>query len=247
MSDKIRLKVSPRSLLGRKVKKLRREGSLPANIYGRGIKSLAVQLPVKDFKAAHTQVGETGIIEVVVDKETKTRSVLIHNVHRHPVTDDYLHVDFHQVDLTKKVSVNIPIELVGEAPAVSKGGVLLQLLDEIEVEALPADLPEKFTIDVSQLEEIGQSINLKNIKVDTKKVKLLSDNLDELIVKIEEPAKEEEKPVEPEAEAEAEEKPEAEAEAEAEKEKGKEGEEKTEKEPEKESKEKPAAKPKEKK
>jgi large subunit ribosomal protein L25 len=214
MADKIKLKVSPRSVLGRKVKKLRREGSLPANIYGRGIKSLAVQLPVKDFKAAHAQAGETGIIQVVVDKEAKARSVLIHNVHRHPVTDDYLHVDFHQVDLTKKVSVNIPIELVGEAPAVSKGGVLLQLLDEIEVEALPADLPEKFTIDVSQLEEIGQSISLKNIKVDKKKVNLLTDNLDELIVKIEEPAKEEEKPVEPEpeaeAEAEAEEKPEAE-------------------------------------
>jgi len=168
---------------------------LPANIYGKDTKSLSVKLSAKDFHKAYSQVGETGIINLQVDKETKTRPVLIHDPNIHPVTDEILHVDFRQVDLTKKVTVNIPVELVKEAPAVSKGGVLLQLINEIEVEALPADLPDKFTIDVSKLEEIGQGISLKKIKVDSK-VRILSDNLDELIVKIEEPAKEEEKPEE---------------------------------------------------
>lgn len=195
MPDKIKLQVAKRKITGRKVRQLRQQGILPANIYGKDIKSLAVQLPTKDFKAAYTQVGETNILEVTVDKDTKSRPVLIHNVHFHPVTDDFLHADFYQVDLTKKVTVNIPIELKGEAPAVSKGGVLFQLLNETEVEALPTDLPDKFAIDISKLEEIGQGISLKDIKLPPK-VKFLTDNLNELIVKIEEPAKEEEKPEE---------------------------------------------------
>ena len=219
-TDKIKLSVIKRDLTGRKVKKLRREGVLPGNIYGKDVKSLAVQVPAKDFKAAFDQAGETGIIELKVDKETKARPALIHNVHLHPVTDELLHVDFHQVDLTKKVTVDIPIELTGEAPGVNKGGVLVQVLDEIEVEALPTDLPDKFVLDVSTLEEIGQGLTLKDIKVDAAKVKLVTENPEEIVVQIEEPAKEEEKPVEAapaegEAAAEAETAP---AEGEAEKE-----------------------------
>jgi len=195
MTDKIKLKVTKRKITGRKVKQLRREGILPANIYGKDVKSLAVELPTKDFKQVFQKAGETSIIEITVDKETKTRPVLVHNIHLHPVTDEFLHADFHQVDLTKKVTVDIPIELLGIAPAVSKGGILLQVMDEVEVEALPTDLPDKFEIDISKLEEIGQAISLKELKI-AKKVKLIKDNLDELIVKIEEPTKEEEKPVE---------------------------------------------------
>lgn len=196
MSAKLKLKVSSRKNIGRKVKKLRRQGILPANIYGKGTKSLSIQLPLKEFAAAFKQAGETGILELVVDKDTKTRPVLINNVQQHPVTDEILHVDFRQIDLTKTVTVNIPVEIIGIAPAISQGGVLIQLINEIEVEALPADLPDKFTLDISKLEDIGQSLSLKDVKVDTK-VKLLAENLEELVVKIESPTKEEEeKPVE---------------------------------------------------
>jgi len=195
MTDKITLKVTTRKITGRKIRNLRREGILPANIYGKDIKSQTVQLPTKDFKAAFKTAGETNIIEITLNKESKSRPVLIHNIHLHPVTDEFLHADFHQVDLTKKVTVDIPLEMIGEAPAVSKGGVLLQLMDEVEVEALPTDLPDKFEINVSKLEEIGQVINLKDLKV-SDKVKLMVDNLNELVVKIEEPTKEEEKPEE---------------------------------------------------
>jgi len=215
MSDKIKLKVNKRTLVGRKVRKLRQQGILPANIYGKDIKSLSVKLSAKDFHKVYSQAGETGIIDLKVDKEAKVRPVLIHDPNIHPVTDEILHVDFRQVDLTKKVTVKIPVELVKEAPAVSKGGVLLQLINEIEVEALPTDLPDKFTVNVSKLEEIGQGINLKDIKVDSK-VKILADNLDELVVKIEEPTKEEEKPEEPEVPAEGEEPAEGEVPAEGE-------------------------------
>jgi len=195
MTDKITLKVTTRKITGRKTRNLRKEGILPANIYGKDIKSQAVQLPTKDFKAAFKTAGETSIINLTLDKETKARPILVHNIHLHPVTDEFLHADFHQVDLTKKVTVAVPLKMIGEAPAVSKGGVLLQLMDEIEVEALPSDLPDKFEINISKLKEIGQTINLKDIKIPDK-AKLMVDNLNQLVVKIEEPTKEEEKPEE---------------------------------------------------
>jgi large subunit ribosomal protein L25 len=200
MSDKIKLSVQKRKIIGRKVKSLRREGIIPANIYGKEVKSLAIQVPAKEFDQVYKLSGETGIIDLQVDKDAKARSVLVNQIHHHPVTDQCLHVDFHQIDLTKKISVNIPLELTGTAPAVNKGGVLLQLIDEIEVEALPTNLPDKFELDISKLEEIGQSISLKDIKIDLKKVKFTTENLEELIVKIEAPTKEEEKPAEVEEE-----------------------------------------------
>lgn len=190
MADKIKLKVQKRKLTGRKVKQLRDKGIIPANIYGKDVKSLAIELPVKDFHAAFKVAGETNIIDLQIDKDAKARPVLVSDIHRHPVTDYYLHVDFHQVDLTKKATVNIPVEIIGEAPATTKGGLLFQLMDEIEVEALPMDLPDKFTLDISKLEEIGQGLSLKDIKIDPKKVNFTADNLDELVVKIEEPTKE---------------------------------------------------------
>lgn len=195
MSDKIKLQVFKRKIIGRKIKKLRRDGLLPANIYGKGIKSVSIQMKAKDFQEVFKKSGETSIVELNLDKESKPRPVLIQNPQLHPVTEDYLHVDFRQVDLTETISVNIPVELIGEAPAVNKGGILLQITEEIEVEALPANLPDKFEVDITGLEEIGQSISLKEVKVGSK-IKLVSEDLDTLIVKIEEPAKEEEKPVE---------------------------------------------------
>lgn len=191
MSEKLKLKADVRKISGRKVKKLRRENLIPANISGKNIKSLSIQISGKEFKTTFAKVGETGILELVVAKETKARPVLIHFVQIHPVTEDILHVDFRQVDLTEKVSVAVPFEITGISPAIAKGGVLIQLIKEIEVEALPNDLPEKFILDTSKLTEIGQGIALKDIKVDVSKVKIMSENLDELVLKIEEPTKEE--------------------------------------------------------
>src|SRR3989344_2548103 len=189
MADKLKLKLEPRKTLGRKVRSLRREGLLPGNIYGKGVKSLSVQTSLKEFQDVFSKAGETTIVELSVAKETKTRPVLIHQVMVDPVTGQFLHADFQQVDLSKAVKVAVPIELFGEAPAVKEGGVLVQLLKEIEVEALPADLPDKFTVDVSGLTEMNQGITLKQLKV-SDKVKLMTENLDELVVKIDQPTKE---------------------------------------------------------
>jgi large subunit ribosomal protein L25 len=188
---KLNLKAEKRKVTGRQVKKIRAEGLLPANLYGKKIKSLALQVNAKDFLMTYKQAGETGIVELNVDKDTKPHSIMIKNVQKHPVSDELLHVDFRQVDLTEKVQVAIPIEIIGQAPGVTKGGVLVNVMNEINVEALPMDLPDKFEVDISKLEEIGQFINVKTLKYDKTKVKLLVDDENQLIVKVEEPAKEE--------------------------------------------------------
>lgn len=195
---KLTLKAEKRKIFGRKVKKLRQEEILPANLYGKKVKSLALQLNLKDFLAVWSQAGETNIIELAITKEEKIHSVLIHNLQIHPVSDAPLHVDFREIDLKEKVQVVIPIELSGEAPAVNKGGVLVLLLKEIQVEALPTDLPEKFVVDVAKLAEIGQSLSVKDLQYDKAKIELLVEDENLLVVKIEEPAKEEveEKPAE---------------------------------------------------
>ena len=184
------LKAEKRKVLGRKVKKLRREGVLPANIYGKKTKSLSIKFPVVDFEKVYKAVGETGIVEIAIGKQKKP--VLISNVQLDPVTDKPLHVDFHQVDLKEKTTADVPIELIGESPAEKQGlGTVVQSINEIEVEALPKDLPDKFEIDLSKLTEVEQTVQVKDLVVDTKKVKILAE-AEQMIVKVEPPRKEEE-------------------------------------------------------
>jgi len=200
-SAKLKIKAEKRKIFGRQVKKLRAKNILPANVYGKEVKSQALQLELKEFLAVYKGVGETGVVELIVGREKESRPVLIHNLQLDRLSGQPLHVDFHQIDLKKKVQVSIPLELKGEAPAVDKGGILVHLLDEIEVEALPGDLPEKFEVDIKKIKEIGDSITVKELKVDKEKVKLLVEDEDEPVVMVQQPKEEEEevKPAEEEA------------------------------------------------
>src|SRR4030042_2867519 len=183
--EKIELKAQKRKEFGRKVSKLRREGIIPANIYGSGFKSESIQVNYKDFAAVYKRAGETSVVEVALDGEKKELPVLIHNIQTDPVSDLPIHVDFLKIDLTKKVTADVPLELTGEAPAEKQGiGTLVQYLDEIEVEALPGDLPEKITVDVSGLTEVDQSIMVKDLSYDKTKVDI-KENPEEVVAKIE--------------------------------------------------------------
>lgn len=183
--EKIELKVQKRKETGRKVKKLRREGIIPANIYGSGFKSETIQVNSKDFDSVYKKAGETSVVDILVEGEKKALPVLIHNIQTNPVSDFPVHVDFLKIDLTKKVTADVPVELTGEAPAEKQGlGTLVQYLDEIEVEALPGDLPEKITVDVSILTEVDQSIMVKDLSYDKKKVEIKG-NPEEVVAKIE--------------------------------------------------------------
>lgn len=187
----IKLTAQKRVMTGKKVKKLRKEGLLPANIFGKKIKSQSLSLNQKEFEKVFEEAGETGIVNLTIEGEKEAHPVMIQNLQRNPVTDDVLHADLRQVILTEKVVANIPVEMVGEAPAAEqKLGILIQNISEIEVEALPLDLPEKFVVDVSGLNNVGDEILVKSIEVNKSKVELKTDeNL--VVVKIEPLAKEE--------------------------------------------------------
>lgn len=183
--EKIILKAKLRKLIGRKVKLLRKEGSLPANIYGKKIKSESIQIDLKEFLNVYKKVGDTGLFYI------NERPVLVANIQKDPVTDIVLHIDFHQVDLKEKVEAKVPVEISGESPAEKQGiGTVVQYINEVEVEALPTDLPEKFVVDISKLTEVNQAIFVKDIKVDKSKVEIRTD-VESILAKVEPPQKEE--------------------------------------------------------
>ena len=162
---KITLKVEPRSISGRKVKQLRKKGLIPANIFGSKTASQNVQIDLKKFLSTFEKSGETSLVYVTIGDEGDERPVLITNIHRHPVSEDILHADLHQVNLKQKVTANVPLESINESLAVKDaGGVLVMSLNEIEVEALPTEIPDKFTVDLSLLKNIGDSITVASLK-----------------------------------------------------------------------------------
>lgn len=157
------LKVEKRKVLGKQVKKLRKEGILPANIYGKDIKSTSVQVSLKDFVPVFKEVGETGLVDL--DLEGKIIPVLIHN----PQTDyrdNVLHADFYQVNLKEKVRTMVPLVVIGEPKAeTEKVGLLMNILSEIEIEALPEDLPENIEVNVEHLAQVDEQITVADLKV----------------------------------------------------------------------------------
>jgi large subunit ribosomal protein L25 len=155
----IPLTAKDREIVGKKVKKLRAGGEVPATVYGKDLKSQSLLVDLKEFAKVFSASGETGLVDLKVG--AKTIPVLIAQTQKHPVSHQILHVQFHAVKLTEKIKAHAPVELVGESPKVaSNEGLLLQTLNEVEVESLPTDLPEKITVDVSSLTEIGQQITV---------------------------------------------------------------------------------------
>ncbi len=193
------LKSEPRTVLGKKVKKLRREGWVPANVYGKGLESKAIQVKLTDFNAVYKEAGETGLIDLTVGDSTKP--VLIKNLQQAFPLHIPLHVDFYQVNLKEKVKTMVPVVLTGEAAAVTeKIGLLLQTLSEVEIEALPEELPENIEISVEKLAAVDEQLSVEDLKAPTG-VTILTAG-DQIIAKIGELVVEE---PEPEAPAEGEE------------------------------------------
>lgn len=153
-----------RTELGKKVKLLRKAGQIPATVYGKTMKSISVTVSQDAFEGVYAKAGETGLVELAVGNEK--RPVLVHSVQRNALSDAPLHVEFHQVDLKEKVHAKVSIEITGVSPAVAqKLGVLLTVLDAIEVEALPTHLPEKITVDVGILAEVNQELKVSDLSM----------------------------------------------------------------------------------
>lgn len=208
--EQIPLAAQKRTIIGRKVKQLRRDGFIPAHVFGHKIKTIHLQVKGTDFAKVFEKAGETGIIELIIDgltseakaKGVEKKPVLIRGVQKHVVSGEPLHIDFYQVNLSEKVTVNVPVEIVGQSPAVDKKiGLLLTPLSEIEVEALPTDLPESIEVDISHLENIDDEIKVKDVKVDRTKIQILTDE-EQVIAQIGELVTKEMEEVEAEIEAE---------------------------------------------
>src|SRR6266542_2866100 len=156
----------PRALAKRSgVKKLRVIGRVPAVIYGRQSQSQNLEVGLKEIEdLIHHSVSETILVDLAVDGDAKSRRLaLVQEVQHHPLSGKVLHVDFHEVAADEKVTVTVPVETTGEAAGVkTSGGVLEHVLFKIKVRALPKDLPELISVDVTRL-EIGQSIHLAEI------------------------------------------------------------------------------------
>lgn len=163
---KHKLEAKPRTVVGRKVKRLRTQGIVPATLYGKTTEAISIELPLDTFLHTFKQTGETGLIDLTIDGNS--HPVLVKQVQFHPVTGIPLHVEFHEVNLKEKIKANVPVVLTGESQAVKEGmGTLLHLLDEIEVEALPTDLPERVEFDITNLIKVNDQIMVKEWAVPT--------------------------------------------------------------------------------
>lgn len=188
------LSAQKRTVLGKAVKKLRRDGKLPANVYGKGLESQAIEVDTKTFDEIFAQVGETGLIDLQF--EGTSHPVLVKNIQLKYPLKTPLHVDFYQVNLKEKVKTMVPLEVTGEPKAVTDNiGILITQLNEVEVEALPTELPEKIEISVEALAQIGDQITVSQLSVPSD-VEILNDP-EQIIAKIEEPVVEEPEPEEP--------------------------------------------------
>lgn len=186
MAAKITFHVQPRVLAGKKVGQLRRQGLVPANINGDVAATIPVMVAQRQFSKLYDEVGDTGLFYLVVDGEKKERPVLITDVQTDPISDQVMHVVFRQVDLTEKITAEVPVELIGEVEIAD--AVVVTLHDVVEVEALPQDLPEKFEIDISTFKEVGDMVAYKDLNYDRTKITLTIDEeqLDEPVVMVQE-------------------------------------------------------------
>ena len=158
--------VTRREITGKKVRKMRREGVIPANIYGRGIESVAVQIPFAEARVMLNEHGRNTLIEVQVSGESEPRSVVVRDLDREPVSGAIQHIDFFQVDLTRKLQADIPVQLIGEAPAtLTWEGILVHETDAITIEALPGDLPDHFELSVDGLTELDDQLTAEDLEL----------------------------------------------------------------------------------
>jgi large subunit ribosomal protein L25 len=172
--DKIELEAKSREVLGRKTNKGRREGLIPAVVYGKGIDAKNIWVKLLDFKRLIKKSGESTVIDLEID-EKDNRNVLIYETQKDPVRDTFVHVDFFQVRMDEEIETEVELEYIGEAPAVKElGGVLVKNLDAIEVKCLPADLPASIEVDISSLKTFEDRITLGDLNI-SKKIELSID------------------------------------------------------------------------
>ncbi len=165
MADDLILQLEPRALTGKKVRTLRREGIIPGNVYGRGLDSVAVQASLLEFRRIFRAVDRNAVVTAQIAGEGETRPVVLQRVQRHPVSQDVQHVELHHIDVNRPIHATASLLLSGEAECepLGLGGVLVQGMDTILLEALPLAMPAELTVDISHFEHFGQSVQVSDL------------------------------------------------------------------------------------
>ena len=180
------LELEPRTVVGKQVRQLRRQGITPVHLYGMGIEPLSVQAESAAVQRLTVQAGGNIPISVTVKGHQKPYFAFIREVQRHPLTEAILHVDFYQVTMTEVMQAEVPIYLVGEAPAARMlSGVLFQVLHSFRVECLPLDVPQYVELDIAQLDDFEKALHVADISVGDK-VTVLNDP-DKVIARVNAP------------------------------------------------------------
>lgn len=158
----ISLSAQVRKNLGKKSKLVKKAGKIPAVIYGPKIKNLSLEVDEKEFKKVFQKTGESSLIELLIDKSKNP--VLVHEIQKDPVSDKVIHIDFYQPDLKKEVEVKIPLVFEGTAVAEKDlGGTLVKNILEIEVKALPQNLPHQVVVNIGSLKTFQDHILIKDL------------------------------------------------------------------------------------
>lgn len=165
--EELKLKAEKRDVLGKRNRFLRRNGITPTHLFGRSLKSLSLQCDTDELKQVIAHAGETRLIDLEVQGEKGAKKVFVREIQRDPLGKQLLHVDFYQIRMGEKMTMDVPIVLVGEAPALkTKGRILSRGITELPIECLPEKVPPQIEIDVSTLEELEQAIQVKDIVLD---------------------------------------------------------------------------------
>jgi large subunit ribosomal protein L25 len=164
--ERVELEAQSRSVQGKKVKQLRVQGWIPAVVYGPDIEPKTIQAPERAFVKAMQEAGTTSLIDLLIDGGAKPYLVLARDIQRHILTGRLQHVDFYQVRLTEKVKTSPRLEIVGESHLIESGrGVLVQIMNQVEVECLPTDLISSIPVDISALESLEDSISVSDLPI----------------------------------------------------------------------------------
>lgn len=162
----IELSAKTRKDFGKKTKSIKNAGQIPAVAYGRGLKNVLIQVDEKEFKKVFKAAGESSLIELAIEGEKAKKPVLVHEMQKDPVSGRIIHIDFFQPSLTEKVEVAIPLVFEGVAPAEKDlGGTLVKNMSEIEVKALPQNLPHEIKVNIGALRTFEDHILVKDLQI----------------------------------------------------------------------------------
>ena len=177
MSDaaELILQVETRSVLGKRVKKLRREGLVPGNVYGRGRESTSIQTSDIEVRRIFSAVDRNAVVPISIDGASETIPVVLREVQRHPVSRRILHLDFYEVDLERRIHSEARLVLIGSSEAEAQGGTVVQSLEHLMLEALPTEMPSVIEVDISGLDDFGQSVLVRELTLPEGVVSLTDD------------------------------------------------------------------------